>query len=317
MTTSAVPVVDITTDLDTAGVQNNQKWLDHVVHEEAVPYDYDTGPRTALLQKKVILLLGESGGGKTMFVELFLNFIKHGFAYDRYTVQIDVSRELTGESPMVAPKTQMRDGSVTSTSVLYRVKTSAAHPFFILDTPGLYNHRDVGREEGIRSIHTALKSIDSSFDVSSILFFYNADGSNLHNVRQYVFPSLEKFMPSSAAVHFIATRKVFLFRYVSIRDDDEPLPFENPLTAEKALAFFKTAFNTAYGANGEVLPGHRDHRVPYTRAECRSHAARYIDKLLMGEKLFRKLFALIFSSHPNSVPVGDIADNHAVRQGDE
>ncbi|CAE6455331.1 unnamed protein product [Rhizoctonia solani] len=132
-----------------------------------------------------ILLVGETGGGKTAFLSLLLNLL-HGNG----PFELEQKYFKAAESGL--DKTQ----SQTTKATLYIFTTTEGVQFQIIDTPGLADTRGIGQNNKHREIiYRAVKELVTTID--GIILVANGRNERLAVTTSYTLETLATLLPRS------------------------------------------------------------------------------------------------------------------------
>ena len=158
---------------------------------------------------KSILFLGESGGGKSSFLQLLLNYLNgkefnYG-SYDESLIQLD--KERCRESPVRAEE-RTQTSSQTQTAAIYKMKVDDRTEFYLVDTPGLCDADGFQKdEEHLGKVYNALECLNSrGVKLCTIVFIYNGQASK-YDALQYVKNFYRLLTPQALPWLMLATRR--------------------------------------------------------------------------------------------------------------
>jgi hypothetical protein len=149
----------------------------------------------------VILLVGQTGVGKTMFLNLIANILDGRGPRD-YQAMHDASNEDGGS----------RDQSQTKEAFVYEFRSLNGVKIRVLDTPGLADTHGMGRDE--KHMASITRVIENTIPViDGVVILANGTVERLHAATDYAITTLGFILPTS-----IADNIVFVFTMV-----DNPL----------------------------------------------------------------------------------------------
>ena len=158
---------------------------------------------------KSILFLGESGGGKSSFLQLLLNYLdgkEFNYAsYDEDVIQVD--KERSQISPARAEEAA-QTSSQTQSAVIYKVKVDEGTEFYLVDTPGLCDADGFQKdEEHLGKVYNALECLNNrGVKLCTIVFIYNGQASKF-DALQYVKNFYCLLTPQALPWLMLATRQ--------------------------------------------------------------------------------------------------------------
>ncbi|KDN48417.1 hypothetical protein RSAG8_03009, partial [Rhizoctonia solani AG-8 WAC10335] len=132
-----------------------------------------------------IILVGETGGGKTGFLSLILNLLQGNGPFE-----LEDRHSKAAESGL--DKTQ----SQTAEAILYNFTTTDGVRFQIIDTPGLADTRSIGENNKHREkIYRAVKELVTTID--GIMLVANGRNERLAVTTSYTLETLATHLPRS------------------------------------------------------------------------------------------------------------------------
>jgi GTPase SAR1 family protein len=138
-------------------------------------------------REMTILLVGETGVGKTALVNLLGNVL-HGHSPQTYRDMHDASKEANGADV----------GSKTPEALIYRFTSQDGIKICLIDTPGLADSRGIEHDEHhkasiVRVIRDAIPMIDG------VLIVANGATERLDVVTDYAITTMASFLPCTMA----------------------------------------------------------------------------------------------------------------------
>lgn len=145
-----------------------------------------------------ILLIGETGGGKTVFLSLLVNLFRGMGAFELKNMHVKGK-----ESGLSTSQSQ------TNVATLYTINTFDGNKIYILDTPGLADTRGPALDKEHRAeINRSIK--ESITTVDAVLIIANGSVPRFDAATEYVLNVLTSMFPCSIAenIGFIFTNSV-------------------------------------------------------------------------------------------------------------
>jgi GTPase SAR1 family protein len=192
-----------------------------------------------LLTKKrtlTILLVGETGVGKTALLDLIANLL-NGLEPTTYRVLHNAANEAGGS----------KGGSQTREALLYEFKSLNGVTVRLLDTPGLADTRGIERDEKHKaSIARVIRDLIPSID--GVLIVTNGTNERLQAATDYAITTLASIFPRSIAKNIaiiftmIANPMSFNFQLESLPQslrNSELHTLDNPIALMKRYREFE------------------------------------------------------------------------------
>ena len=196
--------------------------------ENIVKFDYD-------IKGKCIMFCGESGGGKTTLIDLFLNYICYSDNMGKYKSMINYDNENTKNKTRKFEHDTEK--SMSFKPQLYKIKLKNNDYFYILDTPGIGDVGGLYNDNiNLTNIYYSLLKIKKlNIPLKSIYFVYNGISTKTHILKNYIYNSFKLFFKDGMKLKFIATRKSNLRGLNTIDSNYELFVIDNPYSLQVNL----------------------------------------------------------------------------------